>query len=202
MKTLINNVWFRRAVPIVLIVAAYFGYTYYTEQKREQLEQTETEYASVTAHIWVASALYRNDTERLTEYRDSLLAAHDLTTEQLETFVERYKNAETDPGEFTGKVKRKVDSLVAVYNERQKTRQRARLVARMLMASVLYEQAPKRLKKYRDSVLAGKDVSESQLDSLINVYSAATVDTGLFVGEVDRLVDSLLAAYYAGSLKL
>jgi hypothetical protein len=117
MKTLINNVWFRRAVPVVLIIAAYFGYTSYTEQKRQQLEQSESEYAAVTARIWVASAVYRNNMERFTEYRDSLLAAHQLTAAQLEDFVERYKSAETDPGEFTGKVKRQVDSLVNAYHD-------------------------------------------------------------------------------------
>ena len=202
MKTLINNVWFRRLVPFVLIAAAYFGYTYYTEQQQLRAEQKETLYASVTAHIWVASALYRQEPERFTEYRDSVLAAHDLTGEQLDEFVDRYNNTESDPGHFTGKVKRLVDSLVTAYHERQKALEQARIVARMLMASSVFQNAPKRLDRYQDSLLAGKEISESKLDSLVKAYSSATQDTGLFLGEVDRLVDSLLAAYYEGSLEL
>jgi hypothetical protein len=83
-------IWIKRVAPIVVIGLLLLAYSMYQDHQASVLEETETKIASVTAHIWIASAKYRHNPDRYLEYRDSVLKANDLTLEQMKAFRTRY----------------------------------------------------------------------------------------------------------------
>ncbi len=107
--------WLRKTiVPAVLLLAVsgYFGYSrWQANLDAEFLENC----AQATAQIWVATVAFRDDEDqkRLLLFRDSVLIAHGLTTEE----IEAYSTAEYEEPEkyhdFVARVGDLVDSLIA-----------------------------------------------------------------------------------------
>ena len=112
MESWFHNIWFRRTWPLVLIAALIFGYNYYSKQQAALEVHRENQIALVTAKLWVASALYRHDPARYTEFRDSVLTATGLQEHHIELYMQRYKEDDINPATFADKVQFKIDSLV------------------------------------------------------------------------------------------
>lgn len=70
--------------------------------------------AFATAHIWVASAKYRSDPERFSEYRDSVLAACSLSVADVRTFVDQNKDRPEKFYPYSKQLKQFVDSLLEI----------------------------------------------------------------------------------------
>ena len=78
------------------------------------VEREECRIALVTAQVWVATAKYRDDAERLLNYRDSLLAANGLSKEQMFEYVQRSKGESEGLLPFTQRLRELVDSLARI----------------------------------------------------------------------------------------
>jgi len=109
-----HNIWIRRIWPILAIALLWFGYRYYSAYSASHGEAQETEYALVTAKIWVASALNRHDPERYITVRDSILADYSVTGEMIKQFIRRYEDHRKDPVPFSVKVEDFIDSLIRI----------------------------------------------------------------------------------------
>ena len=107
-------IWLRRTiVPMILLLAVggYFGYgKWRAADDGEMLENC----AQATAQIWVATATFREDEdlERLLLFRDSILVAFDLTTEEIETYAEADNDQPEKYHGFVTRVGELVDSLI------------------------------------------------------------------------------------------
>ena len=104
-------IWIKRALPFVVIAAAVFGYRMYdAHQKREQAFQTR-QYALATAHLWVARARFRNDPQMYDSFRDSILAAYDISTDEISEFAQRHRDQPERYASYGRLVRLYVDSL-------------------------------------------------------------------------------------------
>lgn len=83
-------------------------------------EAAAARFAPVTARVWVASALYRNDPDRFIACRDSILEAEGVSAEQLKEYIVDYSKSPERYKLFTHLAKRMVDSLVQVEHVRLK----------------------------------------------------------------------------------
>ena len=110
-------IWVKRFLPFVIIIAVFFIYKAYNEKKLSQFQEIEEIYASVTAQLWVATAIYRADSEKYTDFRDSLITANNLNKDSLTAFIDKYATSSDNIGSFTKKVKQKVDSIVKSESE-------------------------------------------------------------------------------------
>jgi hypothetical protein len=95
-------------IIVVLIAAAYPIYHRLKSAHRLELAQ---KYALVTAQVWVATAEYRKDPDRFLAYRDSLLQAHSVSSEELEKYLKQYESHPEDYDLFTRLVQIYIDSL-------------------------------------------------------------------------------------------
>ncbi|UCC45520.1 MAG: hypothetical protein JSU65_06270 [Candidatus Zixiibacteriota bacterium] len=105
-------VWIRRILPVIVLVGGWQAYSLYEDLSREQRAAKDRELALVTAQVWVATAHFRDEPEKYLEYRDSILAAHNLTREEMFSLISR---CESDPDglmPFTQAVNDLVDSLI------------------------------------------------------------------------------------------
>lgn len=112
MESWFHNIWFRRLWPLVVIIGAIVAYDYYSKQRAALEVRRENQMALITAKLWVASAIYRHDTTRYDEYRDSILTATGLQRQHIELYMERYRGEDVDPSTFATLVKAKIDSLI------------------------------------------------------------------------------------------
>lgn len=104
--------WLRRAiVPAVLLLAVggYFGYGRW--RKAADAEMLEN-CAQATAQIWVATATFRGEPESMLEFRDSILIARNLTTEEMDLYVSLDEDEPEKYHEFVARINELVDSLV------------------------------------------------------------------------------------------
>jgi len=109
-------IWVKRLVPLVILVGIYFGYGYYTDvQKQTRLNQA-TLHAEVTAKLWLASAYYRNDTDRFVIYRDSILSEADISLDKAVEYLDLYSSESEQYRSFSAKVAELVDSL-AIFDK-------------------------------------------------------------------------------------
>ena len=90
-------IWFKRVVPILVIVLAWLGYTVFTDYSRKHRAAYERSLALTTARIWIASAKYREDPNGYLAFRDSVLTANDFTLDEVRELKTRY---ESDPAEY------------------------------------------------------------------------------------------------------
>ncbi|MEW6411382.1 MAG: hypothetical protein AB1483_02785 [Candidatus Zixiibacteriota bacterium] len=107
-------IWLKRLLPFAIIVAAVFGYRYYSEQKAVRDAEVQHRYALATAQVWVASAKYRYDPERFFQVRDSILASHSLTTASMDSFAEVNKDQAEKLYPFSTLVNDYLDSLLDI----------------------------------------------------------------------------------------
>ena len=80
-------VWIRRILPLIVFLGGWQAYSLYQDLSRERRAEEDRELALVTAHVWVATAYFRDEPEKYLEYRDSILAAHDLTKEEMFSLI-------------------------------------------------------------------------------------------------------------------
>ncbi|MBN1212648.1 MAG: hypothetical protein JXA92_08735 [candidate division Zixibacteria bacterium] len=104
-------IWVKRLIPLLVIGGAILGYNYYdkiTEAKR--LLQDEQK-ALITAKVWVASAVYRENPDRFKTYRDSLLKIYNISESEMTDFLKAYGDKTEHFNNFTWLVQQFVDSL-------------------------------------------------------------------------------------------
>ncbi len=84
-------IWVRRLIPIVAIAAIWFGYKQFQNRKQTHLEAEMHQKATVVAHLWFASARYRTNPARYETFRDSLLEANKLSSDDLLSFIAQFQ---------------------------------------------------------------------------------------------------------------
>ena len=104
-------IWIKRIVPLVILVAVYLGYSFYSSAKVKKERAELDHHAFVTAQVWVASAWYRNDSETFLAYRDSLLSEAGLSSEQMTAFLAVFEDRPERSSYFVSMAKKYVDSL-------------------------------------------------------------------------------------------
>lgn len=125
MKVGVKLVWFKRILflsVIAVVVAGLFAWSPYMEARKKAAAE---KYAPVTARVWVASALYRNDPDRFIACRDSLLEAEGVSAEQLQEYIADYAKSPEQYKLFTHLAKRMVDSLVQIEQAHRQELERA-----------------------------------------------------------------------------
>ncbi len=109
-----RNVWIRRSIPLILLAAAIAAYSIIPGEIAVRREAAEEKHALLTAQLWVASSLYRQDMERYKMFRDSLLIAHNVSPSDMKGYLDEFELSLPDPAKFASRVKRIVDSLISV----------------------------------------------------------------------------------------
>lgn len=107
---------------IAAIVAGSFAWSPYMEARKKAAAER---YAPVTARVWVASALYRNDPDRFIACRDSILEAEGVSAEQLQEYIKDYSKSPEQYKLFTHLTKQMVDSLVQIEHVNRQELERA-----------------------------------------------------------------------------
>jgi hypothetical protein len=107
-------IWVKRLSPFVLLVLIWFGYHFGRDYLANRRAAEQDRLALVTAQVWVATAVYRDDPERYTAYRDSLLAANHIEREDMFEFLKRFESKPEKYLPFTQKVQDDVDSLARI----------------------------------------------------------------------------------------
>ena len=105
--------WLRQfLVPLAVVVLglAYWGWH---RAHNRQLAAATDKYAYVTAHLWVATATYRQDQQGYFKYRDSLLSANSVSVDQVEEFLRRWREEPERYDDYAHRVSQLVDSLLA-----------------------------------------------------------------------------------------
>lgn len=104
-------IWVKRLLPLVLIAAGVLGYLYYNKIIRASKLLEDEQKALLTARVWVAGAVYRDEPDRFVFFRDSLLKANHLTPEDMTVYLKAYGNKTERFNNFTWLVQKYVDSL-------------------------------------------------------------------------------------------
>ncbi|MCD6250392.1 MAG: hypothetical protein J7J98_08695 [candidate division Zixibacteria bacterium] len=102
---------FKRLLPFLLLGLVWLAYTLWDNHQFAQRALEEEQLAQVTAQVWVATALYRDDPERYLTYRDSLLEVNDMPREKIFAFLENRGSQPEELLQFTLRVQQLVDSL-------------------------------------------------------------------------------------------
>ncbi|MEW5994631.1 MAG: hypothetical protein AB1744_09565 [Candidatus Zixiibacteriota bacterium] len=106
--------WLLLILPVAIILAAWYIHRFRTDLRERQTQER----ARVTARVWVATALYSDNPERFLEYRDSLLAAHKLSVDEMHRYLERYRSRSEKYELFVTLVSQYVDSILAIESAR------------------------------------------------------------------------------------
>ena len=104
-------IWLKRIVPFILIAIIIFGYNYYREKQKEEIITVSKDHALVTAKIWYASAVFKDEPEKFEIYRDTVLSDANLSKEQMHQFLELYRDRPVNYEVFAHWVSYYVDSL-------------------------------------------------------------------------------------------
>lgn len=104
-------IWLKRILPLVLVVATWFAYTSYTEYQIAEDERLAHQYALVTAQVWLATAVHRNDNPEFLRVRDSLFEASGFSKDELNAYLQEHKSRPEFYAPYVRLVKTYVDSL-------------------------------------------------------------------------------------------
>lgn len=104
-------IWIKRLSPILIIVLAYFVYNWYSARQETTQAEEIDHYASVTAEIWMASAVFRYHPDQFMAFRDSLLAANNLSPVDIGRFLDQKHQTPEEYLDFVKVVNAKVDSI-------------------------------------------------------------------------------------------
>ena len=107
-------IWIKRLAPILIIVLLWQGYGYYSRIQTERQELLDHKHALVTAQIWLATARFRDNPEQYIVFRDSVLSANGLSTEQMFAYLEQNREHPEKYHPFSEAVKTYVDSLYRI----------------------------------------------------------------------------------------
>ena len=104
-------IWVKRLVPLLVIGGAVLGYHYYDKFTVEKKLLQDERKALITAKVWVASTVYRDDPGRFLAYRDSLLKAEGVSDKDMSGYLQAYGDKTERFNNFTWLVQQYVDSL-------------------------------------------------------------------------------------------
>jgi len=104
-------IWLKRLIPLLIIGGGILGYNYYDKITEEKRLLQEEQKALITAQVWVAGAVYREQPERFLAYRDSLLKTYDVSEQEMTEYLEAYGDKTERFNNFTWLVQQYVDSL-------------------------------------------------------------------------------------------
>ena len=103
--------WFRRILVVMVILAVPLAYLLYDHLAEKRRLDDARRYGGVAARVWLGTVLHRNDKAAFLAYRDSLLAAHGLTQEDVEQYMNRYEDKPEQYVDFARIMQQQVDSL-------------------------------------------------------------------------------------------
>ena len=104
----------RRLILPLIIVVAIIGVFFYNRWRTTQASEIRERCAQATAHIWLATATFRDDPEQFLTFRDSILRDHGLTTEEVQAYTSQDAAEPERYAAFVSRVNDLVDSLIAV----------------------------------------------------------------------------------------
>ncbi len=113
-KVEIALIWFKRFLPILLILVGWLAWKGITNSQQEKATAIDSRYALVTAQVWLASATYRSDPAAFLAYRDSLMHANNIAPEEMFRHLEVFQNDLNRELAFSQLVSRTVDSLMKI----------------------------------------------------------------------------------------
>ena len=113
-------IWFKRLLPILAILLAWFGWKTYSASRAEKAATLDLRNATVTAQVWIASAKLRSDPQNFLAYRDSLLSANNITTEEMFRYLDLFEHDLDRQSTFSQLVSKKIDSMVRVADSLRK----------------------------------------------------------------------------------
>jgi hypothetical protein len=102
---------FKRLFPFLFVGLGWLAYYHWDQTESASRAAEEERLALVTAQVWIATALYRDEPEKYMAYRDSLLAANDVEREKVFSFLENRRDKTEDLLPFAQRVKTLTDSL-------------------------------------------------------------------------------------------
>jgi len=108
----------RRLILPLIIVMAIIGVFLYSRWRTTQASEIRERCAQATAHIWLATATFRDAPEQFLTFRDSVLRDHDLTVEEVQAYTSQDAAEPERYAAFVARVNDLVDSLVAVRTQR------------------------------------------------------------------------------------
>jgi hypothetical protein len=100
---------------IIIIVAAYYGYSFVKKQIETEREKIFHRYAAVISEVSLAAELYREKPDSFLIVRDSILSQHNMTIDSIEVFKERLSRDKRQWAEVWKKVKFITDSMADDY---------------------------------------------------------------------------------------
>jgi len=108
--------WVRRLILLMIILGIWPAYRLGDYVITQRHVRQAREQALVTAKVWVATATFRKKPARFARYRDSLIAAHGLSREQMSEYLHLYEDHPEDYDLFARLVKQYVDSLCPEFS--------------------------------------------------------------------------------------
>jgi hypothetical protein len=109
-----HYIWIKRSLPLVIVALGWFGYTQYAAYSVEKADTAVHQNALVVARLWVAAAQFRHDQDAYRAYRDSLLAAEQLSKADLDGYLTSMDGSSDRSIEFSRLVDKFVDSLASL----------------------------------------------------------------------------------------
>jgi len=97
-------------LAIIIVISGHFLWNRFSVYREQSLAQ---KYANVTAHCWVAAAKYNDAPKDYQRYRDSLLAAENITKDEINEYLAKYQKAPEKYIHYASLVSHYVDSLAA-----------------------------------------------------------------------------------------
>lgn len=115
-------IWVKRFLPLVILIAAWFGIDHYRNKQADEYDRLSREQALITARVWYLSARFREEPQTFLILRDSLLVESGVTTEQMHKYLELYNDRPEKYEQFTRLVSYYVDSLCELGHKYQGNR--------------------------------------------------------------------------------
>jgi len=107
----LDLIFLKRLLLFLLLGLTWLAYTLWDQHTSARRALEEEQLALVTAQVWVATALYRDDPERYLAYRDSLMEASDVPREKAFALLENRESQAEELLPFAQRVQKLVDSL-------------------------------------------------------------------------------------------
>jgi len=113
-------IWVKRLIPLVILVAVWFGYSYYTNQQEEQFSKLTRKQALVTARVWYLSVRFRKKPEIFLSLRDSILNHSGVSKDEIQQYLQLYSDEPEKYEQFARQVSYFIDSLYDLRLEYQR----------------------------------------------------------------------------------
>jgi hypothetical protein len=119
-KVDIAVIWIKRVSPLLAIILLWFAYSIYTQRRDDALDASDHKIARLSAQVWLASALYRENPEQYRLFRDSLLHANGLDDASMKQYVASIQHDPDRQYQFSVMLAKSVDSLVKIEDSLRK----------------------------------------------------------------------------------